>query len=279
MGVSSDPYFSTPLGKLYAEDCMTMMQRIETDSVDVVFADPPFNLGKDYGKGINDQLATEEYLDWCRAWIRECVRVLAPGGSFWLYNLPKWNIELGHELGAAGLMFRHWVAIDIKMLLPIPGRLYPSHYSLLYYSKGKPKTFDRPRLPIQICRHCGGDVKDYGGHRNKLNPAGINLSDVWTDITPVRHRGTKTRTANQLSEKLLERVLAISSQEGDLVLDPFGGSGTTYVVAEQMHRHWIGSEIGDCTPIVQRLKNEPIKLALPNRGDAGKGVAKKKLIN
>jgi site-specific DNA-methyltransferase (adenine-specific) len=82
-----------------------------------------------------------------------------------------------------------------------------------------------------------------------------------------------------LSEKLLERVLAISSQEGDLVLDPFGGSGTTYVVAEQMHRHWIGSEIGDCTPIVQRLKNEPIKLALPNRGDAGKGVAKKKLIN
>jgi site-specific DNA-methyltransferase (adenine-specific) len=190
----------------------------------------------------------------------------------WLYNLPRWNVQLGHELSRHGLLFRHWVAIDIKMSLPIPGRLYPSHYSLLYYTEGKPRAFNRPRVPIPVCRHCGGDIKDYGGHRNKLHPDGLNLSDVWTDIPPVRHARTKTRSANQLSEKLLERVLSIASQEGDTVLDPFGGSGTTYAVAERMHRHWTGIELGDCEPIVRRLKGEDIVVQMPGLGDSAKGI-------
>ena len=254
---------------------MELLASLDDNSVDVIFADPPFNLNKDYGKGIRDDLAEGEYLDWCAEWIKESCRVLAPGGAFWLYNLPRWNIELGHKLNENGMLFRHWVAIDIKMLLPIPGRLYPSHYSLLYYTKGKPKTFERPRLPIQVCRHCGGDVKDYGGHRNKMNPAGVNVSDVWTDIPPVRHRKTKSRGANQLSEKLLERVISISSVEGDLVLDPFGGSGTTFAVAERMHRKWLGTELGDVEPIIARLEGREFYVAAPNRGDAAKGNTSK----
>lgn len=265
------PIYESTHGRLHEGDCLDMLRSLDDESVDMVFADPPFNLGKEYGRGINDRLKAEEYLQWCATWVKECGRVVAPGGAFWLYNLPKWNIELGHYMNECGLMFRHWVAIDIKMLLPIPGRLYPSHYSLLYYSKGKPKTFVRPRVPIPTCRHCGGDIKDYGGHRNKLNPEGLNLSDVWTDIPPVRHRRTKTRGANQLSEKLLERVLSISSTEGDLVCDPFGGSGTTYVVAERMHRRWVGSELGDCQPIIDRLEGREANVAMPNKGDSGKG--------
>ena len=244
--------------------------------MDLIFADPPFNLGKDYGKGINDTLSEIDYLSWCSSWIKECARVLAPGGAMWLYNLPRWNIELGHYLNEAGLLFRHWVAIDIKMMMPVPGRLYPSHYSLLYYTKDKPKTFTRPRIPISVCRHCGGDIKDYGGHRNKLNPEGINLSDVWTDIPPVRHRATKKRAANELSEKMLERVLTISSNEGDLVFDPFGGSGTTYAVAERMCRRWVGIELGDVEPIVARLEGREFEVEPPNRGDAAKGPGRKK---
>lgn len=255
---------------------MDMLRSFDDDSVDMVFADPPFNLGKEYGKGINDRLKEKEYLSWCAGWIKECARVIASGGAFWLYNLPKWNIELGHYMNEHGLLFRHWVAIDIKTSLPIPGRLYPSHYSLLYYTKGKPKTFSRPRVPIPVCRHCGGDIKDYGGHRKKLNPEGLNVSDVWTDIPPVRHRKTKTRGANQLSEKLLERVLSISSVEGDLVCDPFGGAGTTFVVAERMHRRWVGSELGDCQPIIDRLEGREINVAMPNKGDAGKGPERAK---
>jgi site-specific DNA-methyltransferase (adenine-specific) len=100
------------------------------------------------------------------------------------------------------------------------------------------------------------DLKDYGGHRNKLNPEGLNLTDVWTDIPPVRHRTTKRRGANELSIKLLRRVLEIATEPGDLVFDPFGGSGTTYAAAEEMHRHWIGVELGDCEPIIRRLKGE-----------------------
>ncbi len=265
------PVFSTTHGRLFQGDCMNLLASLDDDSVDLIFADPPFNLGKDYGRGVRDDLKEHEYLEWCAQWIKECCRVIAPGGAIWLYNLPKWNIEIGHKLNENGMLFRHWVAVDIKMLLPIPGRLYPSHYSLLYYTKGKPKTFERPRIPIQVCRHCGGDVKDYGGHRNKMNPDGVNISDVWTDIPPVRHRKTKSRSANQLSEKMLERVISISSIEGDLVLDPFGGAGTTYVVAERMHRKWVGIELGDVAPIVARLEGREYHVPAPNRGDAAKG--------
>ncbi len=265
--------YSSNYGVLYQGDCINLLAAVEDEAVDLVFADPPFNLGKNYGKGISDALRDHEYLAWCGQWVKECCRLLKPGGAFWLYNLPKWNIELGHLLNDNGMDFRHWVAIDIKMLLPIPGRLYPSHYSLLYYSKGKPKSFNRPRVPIPVCRHCGGDIKDYGGHRKALNPDGLNLSDVWTDIPPVRHAKTKHRGANALSEKLLERVLTISSQEDDLVLDPFGGSGTTYAVAERMHRQWIGIEKGDVEPIVARLTGGPkIDGIMPRLGSCGKGI-------
>lgn len=268
------PIFETDLGRLYNADCLDVLGGMEDAGVDLVFADPPFNLGKDYGKGVNDSLADEEYLEWCRRWIAECVRVLKPGGAFFLWNLPRWNIELGHALNQEGMMFRHWIAVDIKYSLPIPGRLYPSHYSLLYYTKGKPKTFTRPRVPIPVCRHCGGDIKDYGGHRNKLHPEGLNLADVWTDIPPVRHRKTKRRGANELSTKLLRRVLEIASEPGDLVLDPFGGSGTTYAAAEEMHRHWVGVELGDCDPLVRRLKGEEADVPSPGLGDAAKGMTR-----
>lgn len=262
-------------GVLYKGDCQHLLSTLDDSTVDLIFADPPFNLRKDYGSGIRDDLSDSEYLEWCAGWIKEGNRILRPGGAFWLYNLPKWNIELGHMMYDVGLQFRHWVAIDLKLVLPIQGRLYPSHYSLLYFTKGKPNTFLRPRVPIALCRHCSGDIKDYGGHRKKLNPEGLNVSDVWTDIPPVRHRTTKTRGANQLSEKLLERVLTISTKENDLVLDPFGGSGTTYAVAERMHRRWIGVELGDVEPIVARLDGRQSNVIPPDKGDSGKGMKKR----
>jgi site-specific DNA-methyltransferase (adenine-specific) len=266
-----EPALKTSLGAIYQADCIEFLPTLADESVELVFADPPFNLGKDYGKGISDSMVESEYLAWCHAWIKESARLLKPGGAFFLYNIPKWNMALGHYMSELGLSFRHWVAIDIKFGLPIPNKLYPSHYSLLYFTNGKPRTFQRPRLPIAVCRHCGKDIKDYGGHRNKLHPDGINLTDVWADIPPVRHAATKRRGANELSIKLLRRVLEIATVEGDLVLDPFGGGGTTYKAAEELNRRWIGCEIGDVDPIVRRLTDQQAAFELPRRGDAGRG--------
>jgi site-specific DNA-methyltransferase (adenine-specific) len=254
------PQHLTAFGAIYATDCMKMLPLIKDGIVNTVFADPPFNLGKEYGKNSNDNLPDKRYLDWCKEWLAECVRILKPGGSLFLYNLPKWNVLLGAFLTERGLDFRHWIAIEISACLPIPGRLHPSHYSLLYYSKGKPKTFYRIRTPIITCRHCGKEVKDYGGHRDAMNPKGVTLKDVWTDIPPVRHWKfkSKNRRANALSTKILDRVIDMTTETGDLVLDPFGGSGTTFVVCESKHRHWIGSEIDFAQDIVDRLEGDEI---------------------
>jgi site-specific DNA-methyltransferase (adenine-specific) len=223
-----------------------------------VFADPPFNLNKKYGTKSTDSQSDPEYLAWCYAWLDECIRAVKPGGAVFLYNLPKWNIHLGAFMNDRGLDFRHWIAVEQKNCLPIPGRLYPAHYSLLYYTKGKPARFQRIRTPIETCRHCGGEIKDYGGHRHAMNPKGVNLKDIWTDIPPVRHSKFKPskRSANAVSTKLLERVIEISTSPGDLVLDPFGGSGTTYSVCERRRRHWIGIEIESPKAIIDRLKGE-----------------------
>ncbi len=249
------PCFISKQGVLFEEDCLILLKQINDSVADVIFADPPFNLGKKYGKKHDDSLTDSEYVNWCYDWLNECCRILKEGGSLFIYNLPKWNILLGSYLMNQGLIFRHWITISQKSSLPIPGRLYPSHYSLLYYTKGKPKIFRKIRTPIETCRHCGGEIKDYGGHRQAMNPLGVNLTDVWTDIPPVRHWKfkSKKRTTNQLSTKILDRVIQMSSLPGDLILDPFGGSGTTYAVCEATGRNWIGIEIQNCDVIIERL--------------------------
>lgn len=244
----------TDRGRLFRGDCVRWMRGLESRSADLVFADPPFNLNKDYGNGVSDDLPDTHYFDWSCEWLREAVRILRPGGALFLYNIPKWGLHLASWL-SQHLEFRHWIAIDIKFSLPIPGRLYPSHYALLYFTRGgRPARFSPPRLPIETCRHCGGEIRDYGGYKDRMNPRGVNLTDVWTDISPVRHARYKRRKANELPLKLLDRVLDIASEEGDLVVDPFGGSGTTYVAAEIKARRWLGCEIGDCSPIVERFQ-------------------------
>jgi site-specific DNA-methyltransferase (adenine-specific) len=253
------PVYVTSLGALFKGDCLKILPSFPTACVDTVFADPPFNIGKDYGEGVNDRLTDDEYIQWCHRWIDGCIRVLRPGGSFFLYNIPKWNIRLANFLLDREMHFCDWIVVDIKLGLPIPGRLYPSHYSLLYFSKGKDKTFHNIRTPITACRHCGGDVKDYGGHRRSLNPRGLNLTDVWNDIPPVRHWKfkSKKRKANALSTKLLDRIVEMSTEPLDVVLDPFGGSGTTYAVCEKKGRRWIGIEVESTDVIIERLeKNE-----------------------
>jgi site-specific DNA-methyltransferase (adenine-specific) len=154
------------------------------------------------------------------------------------------------------MTFKHWVAIAKAHSLPIPNRLSPSHYRMLYYIKGqKPRVFDRDlvRTPVQRCRHRGKDVKDYGGHKKYLNPKGLNLTDVWDDVPPVRHRKYKNRPASELAPIILERIIKLTTGVGDLVCDPFAGGGVTAYAAERLRRRWIVGDTNDCTSIKERL--------------------------
>jgi len=274
------PIHRTAWGELFQGDCLELLRRLPDASVDMVFADPPFNLGKKYGEGISDALQADEYLRWSKSWLAESVRVLAQGGALFVFNLPRWLIEYGAFLNDSGMLFRHWIAMRMPKAYPRGQRLSPAHYGCLYYTKGSPKTFNRVYVPIQTCRHCGGEIRDYGGHRKALNERGINLMDVvdapadvwtnapdslsggtawteaddmWDDIPPVRHSKYKTRGANELAPLMLERLIGVATNQGDLVVDPFGGSGTTFYAAERLQRRWLGTEIGDVNPAIRRL--------------------------
>lgn len=262
--------FRTDRGQLYHADCMDILPNIASESVDMIFADPPFNLKKEYGNGQDDDLSVSQYINWSKQWLNECVRILKPGGALYVYNIPKWCVYYAEHLNLS-LTFQNWIAIDMKNSFPIKDKFTPSHYGLLYYTKGeKAKTFNKQRLPIQTCRHCGGEFKDYGGYKNKMNKAGVNIADVWYDIYPVRNG--KNRPYNELSVKLLDRIVSFSSNENELILDPFGGSGTTYAVAELLGRRWIGIELGNCELIENRIQNPEKDMEALNKIQQGKNI-------
>lgn len=226
---------------------------MRSETVDCVFADPPFNLGKDYKNGFNDLVSEANYLDWCKRWIFECARILKPGGSFFIYALPDLAVRFAGFMNER-LTFRHWIALTMKGSYPRGRKLYPAHYALLYYTRGTPRTFNKLRLPIPTCRHCGKEIKDYGGHRNKLNPEGLNLTDFWEDTSPNRHKKFKVRQGvNELKLIIPERAILISTNRNGVVFDPFGGGGSTFQAAERQFRQWIGVEKFDCHHIETRL--------------------------
>jgi site-specific DNA-methyltransferase (adenine-specific) len=226
------------------------------DSIDTVFADPPFNIGKDYKNGYDDSRTQREYFEWSEQWIREAVRICKPGGAVFIYATPELAIRFAGMLNELAT-FRHWIALTMKGTYIRGKKLYPAHYALLYYTKGEPRVFNRVRVPIPTCRHCGMELRDYGGHRDKLNSEGLNLTDFWEDTSPNRHKKFKVRPGvNELKLMIPERAVLISTEEGDVVFDPFGGGGSTFQAAEKNHRLWIGSELYDSDHIHSRMAEE-----------------------
>lgn len=250
---------ATHSGALYQADCLELLQSIPDSSVHTVFADPPFNLGKDYGINGSDRRPDAQYLTWCYQWLDQSCRILVPGGALFVYNLPKWLIPIAAHLDTLQMSFKHWIAIYKPTSLPIPNRLSPSHYGLLYYVKGdRPRVFNRDavRISIRTCRHCHGEIKDYGGHKKHLNAKGLNLSDVWDDVPSIRHRKYKNRVANELAPIVVERALLLSTQKGDVVLDPFVGAGTTAFIAQSLGRKWICCDLNDCAAARDRVAQD-----------------------
>ncbi len=228
------------LNSIINGDCVEELKKLDSESVDICFADPPFNLNKRY-RSSNDSLEIDKYLIWCKEWIDELVRITKPTGSIFIHNIPKWLTYYASYLNPVA-HFKHWISWD-AMSTPIGKTLLPAHYGVLFYGKSKTSKFYDIRAPHKKCRVCSSYLKDYGGKKDKIHPFGYLISDVWTDIHRVKHRSKRDEHPCQLPIHLLERVLLMSSDEGDIILDPFFGTGTTGVAAKRLNRNYIGIEL------------------------------------
>jgi site-specific DNA-methyltransferase (adenine-specific) len=213
------------LNKITQGDCLELLAEISSNSVDVTFADPPFNLKKKYNT-TKDSLALREYLTWCEKWIKEMVRVTKPTGSIFIHNIPKWLTCYATFLNELA-DFKHWISWDAPTA-PMGKTLQPNHYGILFYAKdAKQNKFYEIRYQHKRCRKCSYLHKDYGGKKAGLHPFGPLVSDVWTDIHRIKHNKYRDEHPCQLPLHLLERVILMSTDESDVVLDPFSGTGTT----------------------------------------------------
>lgn len=229
------------LDRIIGGDCLDVLTHIPNNTFDMCFADPPFNLNKKYTK-YRDDLALDEYIQWCEKWLRELVRVTKPTGSILVHNVPRWLTYYAAILNQHA-HFRHWIAWD-AMSTPLGKTLLPAHYGVLFYSKEARGTkFYEIRAPHKTCRECGAHLKDYGGKKDQMHPFGFLVSDVWTDIHRIRHNSRRDPHPCQLPIPLLERLILMTTDENDVVLDPFLGTGTTAIAAKRLKRHYIGIEI------------------------------------
>jgi len=231
------------INQIIQGDCLEIMKNIPKNSVDITFADPPFNLKKRYN-GYKDSKEFHEYLEWSKHWIYEMVRITKPTGSIFVHNIPKWLTYYASFLNEIAY-FKHWIAWDAPTA-PMGKSLQPSHYGILYYVKDLKKAkFYEIRYPHKRCRKCNYLLKDYGGKKASLHPFGPLVSDVWTDIHRIRHNKYRDKHPCQLPIHLLERIILMSTDEGDIILDPFVGTGTTAIAAKRLGRKFIGIDIDE----------------------------------
>ena len=234
-------YKKLPLNEILCGDAIEEMRKIHDNSIDMTFADPPFNLNKKYGN-YKDKKTADDYIKWCEQWLTEMVRITKPTGSILVHNIPKWLIYYANHLNKIAI-FKHWIAWD-SMSMPLGKTLLPAHYGILFYTKSpKGFKFHELRSPHKKCRKCGEMIKDYGGKKSQIHPHGTLLSDVWADIHRIRHNTRRDAHPCQLPEPLLERLILMTTDEGDVVLDPFIGAGTTALAAKRLGRNYIGIDI------------------------------------
>lgn len=232
--------FSTDLGRLYQGDCLQLMPHMESDSIDLIFAAPPTDMEKLF-PDLGEADRQVSYLLWCETWLQECIRLLKPGASLFLVNEPNLNVLLAPYLGHR-LSLRHWIAVEMEQGPARPSYLQSSHRSVLYYCKGeRPRAFHPDRLLREVCPSCNRDHRAANRRRKASSAQIVRMTDLWTDMSPKPNaRIKKAMLARAPLLKLLDRILELATQEGDIVLDPFGGSGTTFVVAEVRKRRWVG---------------------------------------
>lgn len=225
---------------LVVGDSLDVLREAASDGsakVDLVFADPPFNIGYKYDL-YHDRKAYDDYYAWTRKWMAACKGVLKPTGSFWIAIGDDYAAEirmLGRELG---LNLRNWVIWHYTFGQSTKKKFARSHTHLFYFTMD-PKEFTFNDMEVRIPSARQTTYAD-----SRANPRGKLPDDVWSFS---RVCGTFNERVQwhpcQMPEKVLERIVRVSSNEGELVLDPFSGSGTTAVAAAKLKRHYFGIDL------------------------------------
>ena len=241
--------------KIIKGDAIEVMKELPDDSIDITFADPPFNLKKSYEQ-YEDDKETQDYLAWCNQWLCQMVRITKPTGSIFVHNIPKWLTYYVSYLNEMAY-FKHWIAWD-AMGAPLGKTILPNHYGILWYVKSKDFKFYDIRTPHRYCRECKALLKDYGGKKHLIHPFGTLVSDVWTDIYRIRHTKRRDEHPCQLPIHLLERLILMTTNEEDTVLDPFIGTGTTAIAAKKLARKYIGIDVDNKYVTISKEKLEGI---------------------
>ncbi len=208
------------------------MREFPAESVDLVIADPPYNLGKDYGNN-RDLKAWREYEEFTKTWLTEAVRILKPSGTIYVFMGVRFISSLFLMMDEEfGLVFNGWITWHYTQGMGRKRGFSPRHEDILYFTKSDLFTFnlDDVRIPQKY-------------YRKRNNMTGANPGDVW-QFSHVHYCSAEREPhPTQKPEALMERMIRASSNEGDLVLDPFVGSGTTCRVADVLKRKWIGIDL------------------------------------
>lgn len=239
-------------GEIWKGDSMAWLQSLATGSVDLIFADPPYNIKKADWDNFESQ---EEYIDWSLRWIEQAARTLKPNGTLYICGFSEILADLKHP---ASQFFKRcrWLIWHYKNKANLGSDWGRSHESILHFRKSESFTFnvDPVRIPygnhtLKYPEHPQAETSQYGKKESdkdriwQPHPEGAKPRDVIDIPTTCNGMHEKTPHPTQKPEELLRKLILASSNKGDLVIDPFLGSGTTTVVSEQLSRKWLGCDI------------------------------------
>ena len=263
------PYYQHPHGCLYQGDSVDWLASLPGESVDLIFADPPYNINKAEWDSFESQ---EAYIKWALRWVEQASRVLKRTGSMYVCGFSEILADLKHP---SSRFLRHcrWLVWHYKNKANLTKDWGRSHESILHYRKSRKATFnvDDVRVPygrhtLKYPVHPQAESSQYGNGKPgredwRPHPQGAKPKDVFE--IPVTSNGMPEKTPHptQKPEELLRKLITASSREGDLVADPFSGSGTTLVCAEQLKRKWMGCDLNAeyCSWAVMRLEQVPCR--------------------
>ncbi len=254
-----------PNGKLFQGDSIEWLKSLESETIDLIIADPPYNIKKAEWDKFESQ---EHYIEWSMQWIKEASRVLKKSGSLYVCGFSEVLADLKHPSMRYFKACR-WLIWHYKNKANLGKDWGRSHESLLHLRKSKKATFnvDDVRVPygkhtLKYPSHPQAETSQYGnnGKRKDVwvpNPKGAKPKDVIVVPTTCNGMGEKTPHPTQKPEELIRKFILASSSEGHVVIDPFSGSGTTSVVAEQLGRKWMACDLKPeyNTWAIERIEN------------------------